>query len=317
MINYKGLKGTLEKRVVPDAQVDREMDNILEHSTRRIPVTDRPSQLDDELVLDYAGFCDGVQFEGGTAQEQTLVLGSGAFIPGFEDQLVGKRPGDDAEVRVTFPIPYHSESLAGKEAVFKCHVRAVNRLEKPEPNDAFAREAGGFDSFREFREALRRGIQDYVDRQADEELKLHLLDQLLEDYACEIDPDQLKRAAENELKALENQLAQQGLTLAAYSRFTGKSREQLLADCEPDARKSVKRSRIIAEIAQAEAIQADENSMTEAIRRICIDNRLTPEQLMPKLDEAAMRVIAQNVVTDKVLNLIRDSAQITVVERKD
>ena len=317
MIRYKGLKGTLEKRIVPDEQVSREMENILEHATRRIPVTDRPSRLDDEVVLDYAGFCDGVQFEGGTAQDQTLVLGSGAFIPGFEDQLVGKRPDEDVEVRVTFPTPYHSEALAGKEAVFKCRVKAINHLEKPEPDDAFAREAGGFDSFQEFREALRRGIQDYVDRQADEELKLRLLDQLLEGYACEITPELLKRAAENELKGLEAQLAQQGLTLAAYCQFTGRTREQLLEDCEPDARKSIKRSRIISEIAHAESIQADEDSMTEAIRQICASNRLTPEQLMPKLDDATMRTIAQNVVTDKVLNLIRDNAEITVVERKD
>ena len=123
MLHYKGLKGTYERLIVSDAQVDRQIEALIEQHPRIIPVTDRPSRLDDEVVLDYAGYCDGVQFEGGTAQDQTLVLGSGTFIPGFEAQLVGKLPGDSVDVKVTFPTPYHSEVLAGKEAVFKCKIR--------------------------------------------------------------------------------------------------------------------------------------------------------------------------------------------------
>ncbi len=207
MLNYKGLKGTYERLIVSEASVDRQMDALLEQHTRIIPITSRASEPGDELILDYAGFCDGVQFEGGTAQNQSLVLGSGTFIPGFEEQLVGLRPGDEADVRVTFPIPYHAEALAGKDAVFKCSIKAVQQREKYAPNDAFAREVGGFDSFEAMREALKQGMQAYADQQADADLKLQLLNTLVEAYDGKIDDAQLDAALEAEMQSLRAQLA--------------------------------------------------------------------------------------------------------------
>ena len=202
MLVYKGLKGVYERLGVSDSQVDRQVEALLEQNTRAIPVTDRPSREGDELVLDYAGFCDGVQFEGGTAQNQTLVLGSGTFIPGFEAQLVGKLPGDSVDVKVTFPTPYHSEVLAGKEAVFKCKIHEIRLRQKYAPDDTFAREVCGFDTFDALRQALRNGLQAYLDRQADEDLKLRLLDQLAEGQDNDIDQAKLDEAIEAELDSL-------------------------------------------------------------------------------------------------------------------
>lgn len=316
MLNYKGLKGVYERLIVSEAQVNAQVDALLEQHTKAIPVTDRPSQLGDEVILDYAGFCDGVQFEGGTAQNQSLVLGSGAFIPGFEEQLLGKRPGDAVQVRVTFPTPYHSEALAGKDAVFECKLHGIQLREKYAPDDAFAREVCGFDSFKALWEALRQGLQAYADRQADDDLKLRLLDQLVEDFDGEITREQLDAAADAELDALRGQLARQGLTLDAYCQFTGKTEAQLRADCLPDARKRVARQRIVGQIIQAEGIVAGEDDVAEAIRQICRENNMTPEQLTPHLDEAAQRSIVQNVLTQKALDCLKKYATVETVERQ-
>jgi len=315
MLNYKGLKGTYERLIVSEARVDRQVDTLLEQHARVIPVTQRASEPGDELVLDYAGFCDGVQFEGGTAQNQSLVLGSGTFIPGFEEQLVGARPGDAVDVRVTFPTPYHSEALAGKEAVFKCNVRAIRQREKYAPDDAFAREVGGFDSFKAMRKALRQGMQAYADLQADADLKLRLLDELVARYDGDVDEAQVKSALEAEMQSLRAQLARQGLTLEAYCRFTDRTEEQLRADRLPDARRQVIRQQILLEIIEAEGIEANEDDVAEEIRRLCRQNNMTPEQLSARLDEASQRAIVQNVLADKALERLKECAEIETVEK--
>ena len=317
MLNYKGLKGTCERLIVSEARIDRQVDALLEQHAKIIPVTGRASEPGDELVLDYAGFCDGVQFEGGTAQNQSLVLGSGTFIPGFEEQLVGTRPGDAVDVRVTFPTPYHSEALAGKAAVFKCTVREIRQREKYAPDDTFAREVGGFNSFDELREALRQGMQAYADRQADADLKLRLLDALVAKNDGEVDEAQVEAALEAEMQSLRAQLSRQGLTLEAYCRFTDRTEDQLRADRLPDARKRVTRQQILLEIIDAEGIEAGEDDVAEEIQRLCRQNNLTPEQLSARLDETAQRAIVQNVLADKALERLKACAEIETVEKQE
>lgn len=317
MLNYKGLKGAYERLIVSEESVDRQVDALLEQHVRVIPVTGRASEPGDELVLDYAGFCDGVQFEGGTAQNQSLVLGSGTFIPGFEEQLVGTRPGDSVDVRVTFPTPYHSEALAGKEAVFKCTVKAVQQREKYAPDDTFARNVGGFSSFAEMRAALKQGMQAYADRQADADLKLRLLDELVARYEGDVDEAQIEAALEAKMQSLCAQLSRQGLTLEAYCRFTGKSEDQLRADRLPDARKRVIRQRILLDIIDAESIEASEEDVAEEIRRLCRQNNMTPEQLSARLDEASQRAIVQNVLADKALERLKEYSEIETVEKQE
>ena len=314
MFEYKGLKGKLERLIVSEAQVDQQIDQLLEQHARVIPITDRASQLGDELLLDYAGFVGDEQFAGGTAENQTLVLGSGSFIPGFEEQLLDKRPGERAEVRVTFPVPYHAEQLAGKEAVFRCLVKEVREKRKYAPDDAFAKEVFGLESFEALRKRLTDSMQAYADRKADEELKVNLLDQLLASYEGDIGGKALSRALDMELKALEAQLARQGLTLDAYCQFTGRTKEQLREDCRPDAVKSIQRQRIIADIAEAEGIEADEESVAAAIRQLCRDNRMTMDQLSAYLNEDAQSAIVRGVIADKVLALLKEYAEIETVE---
>jgi len=317
MLEYKGLKAIRETLAVSDVQVDRQIEKLLEQNMKNIIITDRPAQLEDEVVLDYAGFCDGVQFEGGTAEKQTLVLGSGMFIPGFEEQLLGKNPGDEVDVHVTFPVQYHAENLAGKEAVFKCKVHEIRVKVKYSAVDDFAREVGGCDSFEDFREALREGMQAYIDGQADQEMKDRLVNQLIENYECEITDEQLSKAVDQEIDALEAQLSRQGLNLDLYCQFTGKTREELREEYTTDARNNIMRQAIIAEIAEAEGIEADEQSVADEIKQICRENNMTIEQLQPYLTEEFQAAVIRSVITNRVLNKIVEYAEITVVEAKD
>lgn len=315
MLNYKGLKGTLERMRVTDAQVEKQIDLLLDQHMKTTVITDRPSQAGDELVLDYAGTIDGVAFEGGSAQNQTLVLGSGMFIPGFEEQLLGKSAGDQADVRVSFPANYHVSTLAGQPAVFHCTIRAIRIREKYRADDTFAREVFHLDSFSSLEKALRDQLQSYIDRKADEELKNDLLDQVCANARLSATDEQIARAVDREMKSLEGQLARQKLTLAAYAQFTGKTVEQLREDYMPDAKKNLLRQQVIAEIAQIEKIEADEQSVADAITALCRENGMTIDQLQPYMTDEFQAAIVRSVITDKVLSLIQENAEITVVNK--
>ena len=316
MLNYKGLRGVRERLIVSDALVDQQIDRLLEQNMKIIPVTDRPSQLDDELVLDYAGECDGVYFPGGTAEKQTLTLGSGMFIPGFEEQLVGKNIGDEADVRVTFPVPYHSEELAGREAVFHCKIHEIRVKRKYAPDDDFAREVGGCESITAFRESLRKALQDYVDKQAEDDLKQKLLDQVCAGVDFDIPQSQLDAALDYEMRMFEAQLGRQGLNLDQYASFMNRTKEQLREEHLPDARRNIERQLAIDEIARIEGIEADEASVAEALDAVCRENGVTVDQLRPHMDAAFQSAMERSVINGKVLNRILEFAEIETVERQ-
>ena len=156
---YLGLRAKLEHVDVTDEEVNRQLVRLQQQSQRRTPVFDRPSQNGDELVLDYAGFADGKQFAGGTAEKQTLVLGSNTFIPGFEAQLLGKNPGDDVTVHVTFPTAYHAPELAGKDAEFRCHIHEIRTVAPYALDDVFAKEVGQCETMAEMRENMHKSLE--------------------------------------------------------------------------------------------------------------------------------------------------------------
>ena len=174
-LTYRGLKATLERHIVTDTEIDQQLEQIRQQNPRTVHVDNRPTQNGDEVVLDYAGFCDGVQFPGGTAENQTLVLGSGMFIPGFEEQLLGKVPGDEVLVKVTFPTEYHAPDLAGKDAEFRCKIYAVRVKETYALDDTFAKEVGGCETLAEMRELIAKSMQDYLNQKNELELQERLL----------------------------------------------------------------------------------------------------------------------------------------------
>lgn len=315
MLKYKSLRAPLEHLKATDEQVAQQIDKLMEQNLRVLNVTDRPTQLDDEVVIDFKGFCGGEPFDGGAAEKYPLTLGSGAFIPGFEEQLVGKNIGDHVDVHVTFPESYPAAALAGREATFRCVIHEIHVKTRYESNDDFARDVGGFDSFAELESAVRARLQAYIDRQADAELKNRLMDQVIAAMDDEITDEQLEKALDAEVRALEAQLGRQGLSLDAYLSFLGKTKEALREEMKPDARKNVLRQQAISEIARLEGIEADEASVAAAITEICRENHMTLEQLQPYCTDEFQASVTRSVIADKVLDCIKSHAAIEVVEK--
>ena len=309
---YKGLTAELTRHIVTDAEVDRQLERLQQENPRITEVEDRPTQSGDEIVLDYAGFCNGERFAGGTAQNQTLVLGSGMFIPGFEDQLLDKVPGEEVTVKVTFPEVYHSEELAGKDAEFHCVVRAI-RLKTPyELDDTFAKEVGGCESFDEMRQKLAESLQAYSDERGEMDLQDRLLRQAAETLDVEIDHGQLEQAVEQQVQNLEAQLAQKGLNLDMYCQFLNTTPEQVRKEAEPQAIWALRTQAAVEEIVRLEKLEANQEDIAKAMAAVCQQNGITMEQLKEYYDEAFEQAIIQSVLTGKVMGLIRDAANVTV-----
>ena len=312
---YKGLSGTLEKHIVTDTEVEHQLQRLVQQTPRFAEITDRPAQLGDEVILDYAGFCDGEQFAGGTAENQTLTLGSGMFIPGFEEQLVGKSIDEKVIVEVTFPEQYHSEALAGKAAQFHCTIHQIRVKGVYEADDTFAKEVGGCDTIDQMRQRLKEGMQAYADQQGEMELQDKLLRQAAETLEASFSDEQIDGAVEQQMDTMKAQLSQQGLSLEMYCSFMGTTEEALRTDARAAAIAQLKSEAVVDEIARLEGVEASQDEIGEAIALIARQNNMTVEQLKPYFDAQFEAAVVRSVVTTKVMALIRDNATVTVTEK--
>ena len=307
---YKGLKAQYSKYTVTQEDVERQLQRLLQQNPRRAEIPDRPTEAGDEVVLDYAGFCDGVQFPGGTAERQTLVLGSGMFIPGFEEQLMDKVPGEEVSVKVTFPTEYHAEELAGKEAEFKCKLHAIRVKTPYELDDVFAKEVGGCESLEEMRQRMQESMQGYSDERGEMELQDQLVRQAAESLDTEVSEEQLAKAVEEQLQVLQAQLARQNLSLEMYCSFMGKSEEDLREEAKPAAEASVKVQAAIDRIVELEKLEATQEEIAEALALVARQNGMTVEQLKEMYDSEMEKAIERSVLTTKAMELIRAHAEI-------
>lgn len=311
---YKNLTGTFEKLIVTDEEIDRQLVRLQQQSPRMVEITDRAAQNGDEVVLDYAGFCDGVQFDGGTAEMQTLVLGSNTFIPGFEAQLVGANVGEDVVVNVTFPEQYHAENLAGKPAEFRCKIHAIREKHEYELDDTFAKEVGQCNNFAEMRLKMAESLRAFYDDRAEMDLQ----DKLLRQAAMTLDftptEEEIEQAIDAQLQTMEAQLMQRGLNLDMYCQFSGTTREKLREDARPDAEISLRILKTAERIADLEGLQATEEDLAAELAAICRQNGMTMEQLRPYYNEEFEKTILQNLRMKKAITFVREHAQVTVVD---
>ena len=313
---YKGLQAQLEKYTVTEEEVERQLVRLMQQNPRVAVVTDRPTEQGDEVVLDYAGFCDGEQFAGGTAENQTLVLGSGTFIPGFEEQLLDKVPGEQVTVHVTFPEQYHADNLAGKAAEFRCTIHEIRVKTPYEMDDIFAKEVGNCENMAEMREKMKDSLQAYSDDQGEMELQDKLLKQAAATLDYTVTPELLEQAVEEQMKNLEAQLARQGLSLEMYCQFMNTTPEDLRADAYPTAEATLRSQAAIEKIVELENLEATSQEMAEALALICRQNNMTMEQLKPYYNAEFEQAVTRSVLTSKVLRLIRDAADVAVVYDK-
>ena len=308
---YRGLKATLNRHIVTDAEIDRQMERLQQQYPRIAIVKDRPTQSGDEVVLDYAGFCNGEQFAGGTAEKQTLVLGSGTFIPGFEEQLLDKVPGEKVTVHVTFPEQYHSADLAGKAAEFRCVIHEIRVKTTYELDDVFAKEVGGCETFDEMRQKLGESLQKYSDERGEMDLQDRLLRQAADTLEFKPTEQQLEAELDNQMDNLKAQLAQQGLSIEMYCSFMSTTEEKLREDARADAEVSVKMQAAIETIAEMENLEATKEEIAEAVVVIARQNNMTVEQLKPFYDAQFEAAVVRSVLTGKVMSLVREAAEIT------
>ena len=310
---YRGLTAVLDHHTVTEAEAEHQLRRLLETTPRIQEVNDRPTQNGDEVVLDYAGFCDGIQFPGGTAQFQTLVLGSGTFIPGFEEQLLDKVPGEEVSVFVTFPEQYHSADLAGKAAEFKCKIHAIRIKSAYEMDDVFAKEVGGCENLEQMKEKMRAYLQNYSDEQGEMQLQEVLMRKAADTLEFTPTEEQIQEEMEEQMQNLSAQLAQQGVNLQMYCQFMNTTEEKLRADTLANAIAAVRVRATIDKIVELENLEATEEEMAEAIAVIARQNRMSVEQLKPYIDAEFEAAVNRSVLTSKAMKLVRDEADVVLM----
>ena len=306
---YKGLSAIKDAVEVTDEAVMSEIDRVRDRQSREIEVTDRAAAMGDTVTIDFDGYVDGVAFDGGKSENYNLVLGSGSFIPGFEDQIAGKNIGDNFDVLVTFPNEYHADNLAGKEATFKCVLHAIKVKELPELDDEFVKDVSEFDTVDEYKASIKAKLEENAEKMEDRKVEDQLLDALCEKVEGEIPEVMYENEAENCVRDYENRLRYQGMDLATFMKYTGQTIETLKTQFRPQAEKQVKTRLALEYIAKAEGLTATEEDVNTEYQKIADAYGIEVDKVKASIDAAA---IEADVVVGKAVLLVRDNAVITV-----
>ena len=310
---YKGLKAVRVVQLVTDEQLAQQLEELRRQYPISTPVTDRAAKLGDEVLIDYAGFVGDNQFEGGTAERQPLMLGSGTFIPGFEEQLVGAKVGDKVDVKVTFPQEYHATDLAGKEAVFHCTVHAITAKSLRELDDAFAKEISGMNTLEEMKATLRMQMQQYADQVSEGQMRDQLLNALVaECEELEATDELVETELDDAVKTVYQQLQQQGLTLDDYLQFCGRTLEDLRAELRPNAISTVKARLALQEVCRLENITVSEEEIESEYQVFSRECGIPVEQLKQACGQDAIEALRKDVSMKKTIAVLVDNAEITI-----
>ncbi|HVW48302.1 MAG TPA: trigger factor [Solirubrobacterales bacterium] len=307
---YKGLEVGRDDKEVDEEIIDTEIDRIREGFARLEPV-DRAAEKGDSVLIDFEGFVDGQAFQGGKSDDYLLALGSNQLIDDFEDQLVGARPGDEVEVDVTFPEEYPGEpKLAGKPALFKVKVKEVREKVLPELDDDFASDASEFDTLEELRADIREKVGKALNSRTEEDFRIAAVDAAVANATVEI-PDEIVTARATERwERMERQLAGQGMDPNMFLQMQGKTRDELIEESKPDAKKELAREAVVTAIAEAEGIEISDEEMVEALAHTAEHERTTPEKLLARLRENGRdAMIEEDLLAQKAIELITEAAK--------
>lgn len=310
--DYLGMEAVQNKTEATDEEVNAEIDRVRQQNSRETEVTDRPAQNDDVVNIDYEGFCDGKAFEGGKAEKASLKLGSGQFIPGFEDQIVGHSIGDEFDVNVTFPEEYHAAELAGKAVVFKVKLNGINVIELPEVDDEFAKDVSEFDTIDEYKADLKAKIQSRHDANTENEVKDQLIDKLVDKLDADIPDSMFETEVENVIRDYDTRLRMQGMSLDMYFKYTGMDLDTMRQQARPQAEKQVKVRLALEKIAELEKIEVSDEDLNAEIKRIADSNHITEDQVKEIVGAEAVR---DDMKVERALNLVREKAVLT--EKKE
>ena len=303
--DYFGIEVEKEVKEATEEDVTKEIEMVRERNSREIEVTDRAAELGDTTVIDFEGFCDGVAFEGGKGTDYALKLGSGSFIPGFEEQIVGKSIDEEFDVNVTFPEEYHAADLAGKPAVFKVKIHAITRVELPALDDDFAKDVSEFDTLDEYKADVKAKIEKRYETAAENTVDDKLVEALIEKLEADIPEVMYEIETENFVRDYDTRLRSQGLDLKTYFKYTGMDLDSLREQMKPQAERQVKARLALEKVAALENIEATEEDINEEYEKIASAYGVELQQVKDGIDAAA---IAEDMKVRKALELIREKA---------
>ncbi len=305
---YKGLKVEKISNRVTQKEIDAKLAEEQEKNARTVSVTDRPVQDKDEVVLDFEGFVDGVAFEGGKGENYPLTIGSGSFIPGFEDQLIGANLEEEKEVRVTFPEEYHAKDLAGKDAVFKCTVHEIKVKELPELDDEFASDVSEFETL----DAFKANIKAKIKEQKIAEGKRKQEDKAVEEAVANAQMDIPDAMIDTEVRQMANDFAQrlqqQGLTMDQYFQFTGMTAEKMTEELKPQALKRIQTRLVLEAIVKAENIEISDEKIDEEIQRMAESYKMEAEKLKEFMGENEKKQMKLDMAVQEAVTFLVENA---------
>ncbi len=307
---YKGVKIDKIETEVTDEEVDAAIEKERENSARSISV-DRPVKEKDETMIDFEGFVDGVAFEGGKGENYPLTIGSGAFIPGFEDQLIGAKKGEEVEVKVTFPEDYHAEELKGKEAVFKCTVKEIKEKELPELDDEFASEVSEYETFAEYKEATKKNLADKKAEDAKDKKESAVIEAIVNASEIEIPGPMLETEKRQIVQDFAQRLQMQGLSMQQYAQFTGLTAEKMLEQVTPQAEQRIKSRLVIENIVKAEKIEVTEEEYEKELERLSESYQMEIDKVKEMIadNDKAVEQIKLDLAMQKAVEFVVSNAK--------
>ena len=307
--DYKGVEVTARPVEVTDDEVQAEIDKEREKNSRVTDVDDRGVEKGDLIKLDFDGSVDGESFEGGKAENYDLTVGSGSFIPGFEDQLIGAKIGQELDVNVTFPEDYHAENLRGKAAVFKCKVNEIKVKELPEADDEFAQEVSDFDTLEEYKADIRKNLTERKEREAKNAKETEVVAKIVENAEMDIPEPMVNGQVTNMLQDFARRMQSQGLTMEQYFQFTGMDEAKVREQMRPEALKRIQNSLVLEAVAKAENIEISDERVDEEIAKMAEAYKMEVDKLKELMGDYEKEQMKKDLALQAAVDLVTEAAK--------
>lgn len=307
LAEYKGVEVSKVTHRTTEKEINAEINKVRERNSRLVTVEDRAAELNDTVNIDFEGFCDSVPFEGGKGEGFDLKLGSGQFIPGFEEQLVGKNIGEEIDVNVTFPKEYHAEDLKGKDALFKVKINGIKVQELPELDDEFAKDVSEFDTFEEYKADVAKKLKEANKAKAKQETEDKIIEIIVDNTEIDIPEVMINTSIENSIRDFATQLSYQGLNFEQYLQYTGSTVDSIKEQFRPDAVKKVKTSLVLEKIAKTEKIEATDKDVEEVLNKYAEQSKMSVEEVKKYIREEDIK---DSKVIEKTIDFLVKNATI-------
>ena len=304
---YRGIEVSRQEVTVTEEEVNEEIGREQDKNSRLVEVTDRPVESGDTVILDYSGAVDGVQFDGGTAENQTLVIGSGSFIPGFEEQLIGMGLEETKDITVTFPEEYHSKELAGKEAVFTCTIHKIQKKELPELNDEFAQDVSEYDTFDEYRKSVEDTLRERKEQAAKTAKENEAIDKLIESSNMDIPEAMIDAQVTSMYQDYARQLQSQGIPIDTYLQYMGSNEAKMKEEMRPQALKQIKTRLVLEAVAKDAHLEATDLRVEEEIEKIAARYQMEAAKLSESMGEYEREQLKKDIAVQEAIDLIADT----------